>query len=68
MKLILKDKGGNQILLKLTWELKYPQKIEINRKRGGSFESYSVWEGANDLPWGRKGLSGGPGVGRNCAD
>ena len=56
------------ILLILTWELRYPQKRGINRKRGGSFGSCSAWEEANDLPSGRKDLPGGPGVGGNYTD
>ena len=31
----------------------------------GCFGSCSPWEGGNHLPWGRKRLPGGPGVGRN---
>ena len=46
-------------------ELRYPQERGVNRKIGGSFGSCSPWEGANDIPWGRKYLSGGPGVGGN---
>ena len=37
-------------------------KKEVNRRRGESFGSCFAWEGANDLPWGSKGLPGGPGV------
>ena len=33
------------LLLALTMELKYPQKRRVNRKKGGSFRSYSAWEG-----------------------
>ena len=56
------------ILLILIWEFRYPQKRGVNRKRGGSFGSSSAWEGggggwANELPWGRKDLLVGPGVG-----
>ena len=43
--------------------MRYPQKRGVNRKRGGSFWSCSAWEGANNLPWGKKSLPGGPGVG-----
>ena len=49
------------ILLVLTWELRYPQKRGVNRKRGGSFGSCSAREGTNDLPWGNKGLPGDQG-------
>ena len=34
----------------------------------GSFASFSVWEGANDLPWRRKGLPGRQEVGGNYTD
>ena len=37
----------------------------VNRKRGGSFGNCSAREGKNGLPWGKKGLPGGPGVGGN---
>ena len=56
------------ILLILTWELRYTQKRGVNRKEEGSFGSCSAWEGANDLPWGRKDLPFGLGVGGNHAD
>ena len=56
------------ILLILTWELRYPQKRGVNRKRWGSFGSSSAWEGANDLPWRRRDLPGGPEVGGNYTD
>ena len=57
------------MLLILTWDLRYPQKRGVNRKRGGeSFGSCSAWEGANDLPWGRKDLPGGLGVEGNYID
>ena len=62
LKLIFKDKDGNQyffaILLILTWELRYVQKRGVNRKIR---ESFSVWEGANNLPSGRKDLPRVPG-------
>ena len=32
---------------------------------GGGIRSFSAWEGANDIPWGRKGVPGGPGIGGN---
>ena len=32
------------ILWILTWELRYPQKRGVNRKRYGSFESCCAWE------------------------
>ena len=38
------------------------------KKEQESFGSCSAWEGANDLPWGRNGLPGGPGVGGNNAN
>ena len=41
---------------------------ELTEKEGGSFGSCSAWEGANNLPWGWKGLPGGPGVGENYTD
>ena len=52
------------ILLILTLELRYPQKRGFNRKRGGGGVLEVVLPGreANDLPWGRKDFSGGPGV------
>ena len=57
------------MLLILTRDLRYPQKRGVNRKRGGeSFGSCSAWEGANDLPWGRKDLPGGLGVEGNYID
>ena len=37
-------------------------------KEGGGVRSCSVWEEANDLPWGRKGLPSGHGVGANYRD
>ena len=40
----------------------------VNRKRGESFGSSSAREGANDLPWRRKDLPGGPEVGGNYTD
>ena len=52
------------ILLIQIWELRYPsKKTGVNRKRGGSFENCSAWDGANYLLWGRKDLPMGPGVG-----
>ena len=39
------------ILLILTWELRYPQKRGVNRKKDGSFGNCSAWKGVNDLPW-----------------
>ena len=67
----LKDKGGNQdclsILFILTMELRYPQKRGVTEKEGG-LEVGSLLEGANDLPWGRKGLPGGTGIGKNYTD
>ena len=56
------------ILLILTWELRYPEKVGVNRKRGGVLEVDLPWRGANCLPWGRKGLPEGPGIGRNYTD
>ena len=55
-------------MLILIWELRYPQKSGFDRKRGESFGSCSVWEEENDIPWGRKGLPGEPGVGGNYTD
>ena len=54
-------------------ELRYSQKTGVNRKRvgasgedgGGGIRSFSAWKGANDIPWGRKGVPGGPGIGGN---
>ena len=37
-------------------------------REGGSFGSCSTWEGANNLPWGRKDLPGEPGVEANYTD
>ena len=34
--------------------------VNVSREGSSSFESCSTWEGANDLPWERKGLPGGP--------
>ena len=36
--------------------MRYPQKREVNRKRGGrgSFGSCPAWERANDIPWERR--------------
>ena len=56
------------ILLILTWELRYPQKVGVNRKRGGVLEVDLPGRGANCLPWGRKGLPEGLGIGRNYTD
>ena len=56
------------IFLIVTWELRSPQKRGVNRKRVGSFGSYSAWEGANDLPRGKKGLPRRPGLGGNYTD
>ena len=41
VKLILKDKGGNEISSK---------KEGLTKKEGGSFKSCSAWKGSNDLP------------------
>ena len=54
-------------------ELRYSQKRGVNGKRvgasgeggGGGIRSFSAWEGANDIPWGRKGVPGGSGEGGN---
>ena len=35
--------------------------VDVSRR--GSFERCSAWEGANNLPWGRKGLRAGTGEG-----
>ena len=43
-------------------------KTIVDTTRGGSFGNCSPWKGANDLPWGRKSLLVGPGVGRNYTD
>ena len=59
VKLILKDKGGNEI---------FSKKEGLTKKEGGSFKSCSAWKGSNDLPWGKKGLPGVPGVGGNYTD
>ena len=32
--------------------------FNVSREGSSSFESCSTWEGANDLPWERKGLPG----------
>ena len=47
------------ILLILTWELRYPHKRAVKR---GEFWKLFRLGGANDLPWGRKDLPGGPWV------
>ena len=75
MRVILKDNGGNKIVYHFVdsnlGELRYPQKVGLTEKEEESFGSCSAWEGggggggANDLPWGRKRLPGGPGVGEN---
>ena len=36
--------------------------------RGGVLEVVLLGKETNDLPWGRKGLSGGPGEGGNYID
>ena len=41
VKLILKDKVGNEISSK---------KEGLTKKEGGSFKSCSAWKGSNDLP------------------
>ena len=56
------------ILLILIWELRYPKKRVVNRKRGRVLEAALLGTGANDLLWGRKNLSGGPGIGGNYTD
>ena len=56
------------ILLILTWELRYYQKIGVNRKMEDSFRSCFAWEGANDLPLGRKYFPGATGILRNYRD
>ena len=43
-------------------------KMRVNRKKDGSFGSCFAWKGSNDLPWGRKGLPGAPGVGGDYTD
>ena len=49
------------ILLILTYELRYPQKKGVNRKRGeGVLKAVLPGRGANDLPYGMKDLPGGP--------
>ena len=53
------------ILFILTLELRYPQKIGVNRKTGGNFVSSSAWEGENHLTWERKDLPGRPGLGES---
>ena len=40
----------------------------VDATRGDSFGNCSPWKGANNLPWGRKGLLVGPGVGGNYTD
>ena len=51
-------------------ELRYPQKRGVNRKRRGEvLEVVLPWVGGgNVLPWRRKGLPGGRGVGINYTD
>ena len=64
------------ILLILTWELRYPQKRGVNRKRGGLFKLVLPALGrggrggreANKLPWRRKDFPGGAGVEGNYTD
>ena len=54
-------------------ELRYSQKIGVNRKRvgasgedgGGGIRSFSAGEGGSEIPGGRKGGRGGPGIGGN---
>ena len=49
--------------------MRYPQKRGVNRKRGGQFwKLLCLGGGTNDLPWGRKGLPGGPEVEGNYTD
>ena len=38
------------------------------KRRGGGIGGCSAWEGANDLPWGRKGLPEEPGLGGDYKD
>ena len=56
------------ISLILTCELRYLKLREVNRKRGGGSEVLLPGRGANELPWGRNGLPGGPRVGGNYTD
>ena len=60
---------GFNISLILTWDLTYLQKREFKRKSGrGSFGSCSFRERPNDIPWLKKGLPGGLGIGENYTD
>ena len=51
----------------LTWELRYPQKGGVNRKRE-VLEVALPERRANNLPWGRKRLRGGQRVRGNYKD
>ena len=42
--------------------------VEISSKEGLIEGSFLPGRGANDLPWGKKGFPGGPGVGTNYTD
>ena len=65
----LEGQGGNQECLPFCWLLCGSWDIfkreGWTEKERESFGSCSAWEGANVLPWGRKDLPGGPGVGEN---
>ena len=45
--------------------MRYPQKRGVSRKTEGVLEVAPPGRGPNELPWGRKGLPGGPGIGGN---
>ena len=47
------------VLLILTWEMRYPQKTGINRKRKESFRSCSAWDGDKLLTLGKEGFAWG---------
>ena len=53
-------------MLILTWELRYCQKRGVAEKtEEGFLEVVPPRRWANDIPWGKEGFSGGPGVGEN---
>ena len=54
------------ILLILTWKLRYPQKRRADRKKGEReiWKLFCLAGEANDVPWGRKDLLGGPEAGK----
>ena len=56
------------ILLIMIPELRFFKKEGLTEKERRVFEVALPWWVANDLTWGIKGLSGGPGVGVNYTD